>query len=102
MSSRQPRAERAKYEAEYYALNRQAEIDRVAAWRKANPAKARAQYRRGKQNKKVKQALEAAAQAKAAAKPAPSPKLSALLKLAEVKAAQAQYGITRIGYQETR
>jgi DNA repair exonuclease SbcCD ATPase subunit len=103
------RAYRKKYRAKKLAgmkAWRQANPDKMRAYRKAwrekNPEKVRALKQAFDQAKRIKEALQAAAEA-AAKPPKPlSPKLSALLKLAEVKATQARYGIQRVAFQERR
>jgi hypothetical protein len=92
MAHKDPAA-RAEYFANRYTQNRQAEIDRVAAWRKANPEKARAQYSRIQKRRKVRLGLEALEQAKATAKPSkPSPQVQRLLDLAKAKSQGIRYG----------
>lgn len=65
------------------------------AWDKKNPEKMRGYWRTYADKKRTREALEALAQAKPSR---PTPRLSALVKLAEAKATQASYGIQRVAY----
>ena|SRR3990167_8784702 len=70
----------------------------MVIWRKENRDLARAAGRRHAANKRTAAAMKAAAEAKAIPSK-PSPAVARLLALAEAKATQASYGITRVAYQ---
>lgn len=104
------------YRRAYYLAHKEKELQQRKEWGAQNPKQNDKHRRRWKRRNKSKmlaykresmarrrdrEALAAAAEAKK--QPARAlPKVSALLKLAEAKASQAQYGIRRIGYQEAR
>lgn len=76
--------------------------EKIAAWAKRRNARAEQKAKAAERMREYRH-REVIAQVHAAMRPAkPSPKISALLKLAEAKAAQAAYGITRVAYQEVR